>query len=104
IQAFLADMLDLPGGKWPSPARATAVEDAMLELVFQKLSDAIGDGWPGDQRIACRFLETTHKPQRTRLFPVGSSLFALNMTVDSRFGEDPMVWLMLKEETEKLLL
>lgn len=104
VQALLADLLDLPGGKWPEPARLTAVEDSMLELLFQKLAESIGDGWPGDQALSCRFLETTYKPQRTRLFPVGSQLFALNITIDSRFGEDPVTWLMLKEETERFLL
>ncbi len=103
VQALLADLLDLPGGKWPAPAKLTAVEDSMLELLFQKLAEAIGDGWPGDSPLTCRFLETTSKPQRTRLFPVGSPMFSIQVTVDSRFGQDPMTWLLLKEETERQL-
>ncbi|SFI36638.1 FliM/FliN family flagellar motor switch protein [Planctomicrobium piriforme] len=104
VQALIADLLDLPGGKWPVPAKLSAAEDAMLELLFQKLAEAIGDGWPEDTPLKCRYLETTSKPHRTRLFPIGSPLFSLKLTIDSRFGEDTCTWLMLKEETERLLL
>ncbi|HWL09044.1 MAG TPA: FliM/FliN family flagellar motor switch protein [Planctomicrobium sp.] len=103
VQALLADLLDLPGNKWPAPARLTAAEDSVLELLFQKLAESIGDGWPGDTPLPCRFLETTTKPQRTRLFPVGAQLFAIHITVDSRFGQDSLTWLLLKEETERLV-
>ncbi len=103
IQGLLSDLLDLPGGKWPAPARLTEVEDSMLELLFHKLADAISEGWPGEDRIPCRFLETTNKPQRTRLFPIGAPLLLVRLTVDSRFGQDPLFWLLQKEETERTL-
>jgi|GEM_PF-578595 len=103
VQGLLADLLDLPGGKWPAPAKLTAVEDSMLELLFLKLAESVGDAWPGETVLACRFLETTSKPQRTRLFPIGAPLFSLRMTIDSRFGQETLTWLVLKEETERLL-
>jgi len=103
-RAFIADMLDLPGGKWPPPSKLTAAEDSMLEVLFQLLAEAIGDGWPADRPLSCQLLETTAKPQRTRLFPIGSAFFSVEFQLDSRFGVESCTWLLLKEETERLIL
>lgn len=104
IQGFIADLLDMPGDQWPESAPLTAAEDSMLELLFQNIADAIGEAWPGAEPLKCQFLETTGKPQRTRLFPPGSALFCLQIKLTSRFGEETCSWLILKEETERLML
>lgn len=104
VQGLVADLLDLPGDTWPEVKKLTSVEDAMLELLLQKLAEGIGEGWPASTSLKCRYLETTSKPQRTRLFPMGSALFCLRFKIQSRFGEDVCYWLMLKEETERLIL
>lgn len=104
IHAFVADLLDLPGETWPEPTPLTAAEDSMLELLFARIADAIGEGWPGPQPLKCQFLETTTKPQRTRLFPINSALFSMRIKVASRFGEEICHWIVLKEETERLML
>lgn len=104
IHAFIADLLDLPGETWPEPTPLTAAEDSMLELLFTRIADAIGEGWPGPNPLKCQFLETTTKPQRTRLFPIGSALFSMQIKLSSRFGEEIGHWIVLKEETERLML
>lgn len=104
IHTLLADLLSLPGETWPEERKLTTVEESMLELLFQKLGEAISEAWPASKPIPCRYLETEAKPQRTRLFPMGSPLLTLKLTIRSRFGEDTCYWLMLKEETEHLLL
>jgi flagellar motor switch protein FliM len=103
IQGLIADLLDLPGDHWPQPARLSAAEEAMLEVLFQKFGDVMGDAWPANQPLKCRYLENTTKPQRTRLFPAGSALFSVKFKILSRFGEEHFQWLLLKEETERLL-
>jgi len=104
IQGLIADLLDMPGDTWPEPSPLTAAEDSMLELLFQHVADAIGEAWPGAEPLKCQFLESTHKPQRTRLFPPGAALFCLHIKLLSRFGEETCTWLILKEETERLML
>ena len=104
VQGLIADLLDLPGDQWPDPAPLSAAEDSMLELLFQHVAEAIGESWPGAQPLKCNFLETTSKPQRTRVFPLGSALFCVRIKLASRFGEDTCTWLLLKEETERLML
>jgi len=104
VQGLIADLLDMPGEQWPEVTALTAAEDAMLELLFQEIATAIGDAWPGAEPLKCQFLETTGKPQRTRLFPLGSALFSIRMKLTSRFGEETCTWLVLKEDTERLML
>lgn len=104
IHGLVADLLDLPGDQWPQSTPLTAAEDSMLELLFTHFAEAIGDGWPASQPLKCSYLETTAKPQRTRLFPIGSPLFSIRFKLVSRFGEETATCLMLKEETEKLML
>lgn len=104
VQGLVADLLDLPGDQWPEPTPLSAAEDSMLELLFAKVADAIGEAWPGAEPLKCSFLEMTTKPQRTRLFPLGSALFCMRIKLVSRFGEETCTWLILKEETEKLML
>lgn len=104
VQGLLADLLDLPGETWPDSKPLTSVERAMLELLFQKLAEAIGEAWPGEEPLECAFIETVDKPHRTRLFRPGSPFFVGRLTVQSRFGESPCFWLMPKEETEDLIL
>jgi flagellar motor switch protein FliM len=104
VHGLLADLLDLPGDAWPAPRPLTSVEEAMLELLFQKFAEAIGEAWPDSHPLKCRYLETADKPQRTRLFATGSALLVARIKIRSRFGEEICSWLMLKEETERLLL
>lgn len=104
VQALVSDLLDVPGEEWPAVRKLTTVEDAMLELMFQKLAESMGDAWPDSQPLPCRFLETTFKPRRTRLFPIGSSMLVGEIVITSRFGEETCQWLMLKDEVEQLLI
>jgi flagellar motor switch protein FliM len=104
IQGLIADLLDLPGESWPEPKGISSVERAMLELLFQKLAEAIGEAWPGEEPLPCAYIEMADKPQRTRLFRPGSPFFVCHLTIQSRFGESPCFWLMPKEETEDLIL
>lgn len=104
VLGLIADLLDLPGEEWPAPHALTVVEDSMLELLFQKLAQSMGDAWPDAKPLKCKYLESTQKPRRTRLFPIGAPLFDVRFNVKSRFGEDPAHWLLLKEETEQLVL
>ncbi|WP_437187504.1 FliM/FliN family flagellar motor switch protein [Planctomicrobium sp. SH668] len=103
IHGLIADLLDLPGEGWPVPTPLSAAEDSMLELLFQKFADAIGESWPDTHPLKCNFLETTSKPQRTRVFSVGSALFQLDLKIYSRFGEETCTWFLLKDETEELI-
>lgn len=100
---LVADLLDLPGETWPEPHPLSIAEESMLELLFQKLARALGDAWPDDQPLKSNYLEYTNKPRRTRLFPLGAALFDVKFTIKSRFGEETGHWLLLKEETERLV-
>lgn len=104
VHALLADLLDLPGDDWPEPKSLTSVEAAMLELLFQKLAEGIGEAWPGADRIRCEFLELVIKPARTRIFPPGTAFFVARIDLQSRFGTEPCHWLMPKVATEDLII
>ncbi|WP_437227770.1 FliM/FliN family flagellar motor switch protein [Planctomicrobium sp. SH661] len=104
VMGLIADLLDLPADQLPVAASLSAAEESMLELLFSKLADAVGEAWPQSKPLQCQFLETTSRPQRTRLFPIGAPLFSMRLKMVSRFGEEACTWLMLKEETERLIL
>jgi len=104
VQGLLSDLLDLPGEQWPEPNALSAAEEAILELLFVRFAEAIGEAWPGAHPLKCKFLEMTHRPRRTRIFPLSSALFSIRIKLVSRFGEEVGTWLILKEETERLML
>ncbi|WP_437204135.1 FliM/FliN family flagellar motor switch protein [Planctomicrobium sp. SH664] len=103
VRGLIADLLELSEESATDCSRLSAVESAMLELLFQKLAEAMGDAWPGSTPLKCRYLDLTARPQRTRLFPMDSALLVGRLQLTSRFGEETCHWLLLKEGTERLI-
>lgn len=103
LHGLLADVLDVPGTEWPTPAKFTPAEESILSVMFQRLASAVGDGIPGPEAIRCEFVSIVDRPRRTRLFSLIDELFVLEIGITSRFGEDTAFWMLPKKEVESLV-
>lgn len=103
LHALLADVLNIPGEEWPEVKPFTRAELSILELLLQQLAAAISDGIPGAEATPCEYVELFEKPERTRLFAHVDEVFSSVIEVTSRFGEEQLLWLLPKKETEDLL-
>jgi flagellar motor switch protein FliM len=103
LHGLLADILNLEQTGWPEPRKFTRGEQSMLDLMFQRIADAISEAIPGPEATSCAFLGTFDKPERTRLFSQVDEVFVCELQIKSRFGTEPAYWLLPKTETEQLI-
>lgn len=99
----------------------TAVEESMAELLFSEFVQAVGEAWPGAESLSGRLHDTVLQPQRTRMYPPGTTLVVTALRVravtsESSAAESPeevseaqpaaaseIIWIMPQEEIEDLL-
>ena len=103
VRGLLADLLNQKGEDWPGMKATTPVEQAMLEVLFERLATSLGETWPGNEELKCRFVSQFDQPQRTRLFAPGTSMMMGKLNITSRFGGDEAIWLMPREPIEHLI-
>ena len=103
LHALLADILSMPGEEWPELRPFTPAELSILDVLMQGLATAIQDGIPGAEATPCEYVEIFEKPDRTRLFANVDEVFTSEIQITSRFGEETILWLLPKKETEHLL-
>ena len=93
----------MPGEEWPELRPFTPAELSILDVLMQGLATAIQDGIPGAEATPCEYVEIFEKPDRTRLFANVDEVFTSEIQITSRFGEETILWLLPKKETEHLL-
>lgn len=103
LHALVADVLNMPGEEWPELRPFTGHELSILNLLLSRLAEAISDGIPGAKATPCEYVEIFEKPERTRLFANVDEVFTSEIQITSRFGEETLLWLLPKKETEDLL-
>lgn len=103
LHALLADILNLAGEEWPELRPFTRAELSILDVLMQGFAAAIRDGIPGAEATPCEYVELFEKPERTRLFANVAEVFSSEIQITSRFGDETLLWLLPKKETEYLL-
>ncbi len=103
LHALLADILNLAGEEWPELRPFTRAELSILDVLMQGFAAAIRDGIPGAEATPCEYVELFEKPERTRLFANVAEVFSSEIQITSRFGDETLLWLLPKKETEHLL-
>lgn len=103
LHALLADIFNMAGDEWPELRPFTRAELSIIDVLMQGLAAAIRDGIPGAEATPCEYVEIFEKPERTRLFANVDEVFTSEIQITSRFGEETLLWILPKKETEHLL-
>ncbi len=81
----------------------TAIEESMLELLFQEFLSAVGDAWPGAEPLEVRLMGIVPRPRRTRLYPLRTTLTVVTLHIESTSGSGDLLWAMPQTEIEDLI-
>ncbi len=93
-------VLNIQGDDWPKPTPFSPTEIAILEILFENISDAMSESWPGTEPIPSMYQEFIEKPRRARMFAHGTDLLVSKMRIKSGYGEETLHWLMPKHALE----
>ncbi|MCA9075308.1 MAG: FliM/FliN family flagellar motor switch protein [Planctomycetaceae bacterium] len=84
-------------------APLTAIEESMAELLFQELTTALSEAWPGAEPLDIRLGEAIRRPQRTRLFAPRTTLTVVTFQIESDGHSGNLVWVLPQSEIEDLI-
>ncbi|WP_231739565.1 FliM/FliN family flagellar motor switch protein [Thalassoglobus polymorphus] len=93
-------VLNIQGKDWPKPTPFSPTEIAILEILFENISDAMSESWPGTEPIPTTYQEFIEKPRRARMFANGTDLLVAKIRITSDYGEETLHWLMPKHPLE----
>lgn len=102
-RALVESVLNIQGEMWPEPVNLSPGEMAILEILFDNISESIGESWPGSEPLLTRVADIISKPNRSRIFTPGTDLLVLRIRVDTRYGDEQIAWLVPKLPVEELI-
>ena len=102
VLALVNDMLGTPSEEWPEVRDLTPIETSMAELLFGEVGRAISQGWPAVEPLACELVSVVSRPMRSRVFPPDEVLSRTRVNLQTRLGEEPMVWLIPRKALESV--
>ena len=84
-------------------APLTAIEESMVELLFQEFMTGFSDAWPGAEPLPIRLRESVRRPRRTRLYPPHTTLTIASFQIESSVGSDHLLWALPQQDIEDLV-
>ena len=95
VSRMLGEVLDA----LPEDRPLTDVEASLMELAIQELAEALFDGQPCPQPLACRYSGPRRLSDLTRVFSPQEPLTAARFELSGSFGSGSLFWLLSQSAT-----